>query len=77
MVAMLFIVYNTFEFKVFVASIRVGPIVGLGSSIESLFIFFFVFVSCANHLIIIVFTGVQIPLALIRRGVNSKKILPT
>ena len=26
---------------------------------------------------IIVFTGVQIPLALIRRGVNSKKILPT
>ena len=74
---MLFIVYNTFEFKVFVASIRVGPIVGLGSSIESLFIFFFAFVSCANHLIIIVFTGVQIPLALIRRGVNSKKILPT
>ena len=47
---MLFIVYNTFEFKVFVASIRVGPIVGLGSSIESLFIFFFAFVSCANHL---------------------------
>ena len=28
MAAMLFIVYNTFEFKVFVASIRVGPIVG-------------------------------------------------
>ena len=27
---MLFIVYNTSEFKVFVASIRVGPIVGLG-----------------------------------------------
>ena len=27
---MLFIVYNTYEFKVFVASIRVGPIVGLG-----------------------------------------------
>ena len=47
---MLFIVYNTFEFKVFVASIRVGPIVGLGSSIESLFIFFFAFVSSANHL---------------------------
>ena len=30
MVAMLFIVYNTFEFKVFVASILVGPSVGLG-----------------------------------------------
>ena len=29
MVVMLLIVYNTFEFKVFVAPIRVGPIVGL------------------------------------------------
>ena len=38
MVAMLFIVYNTFEFKVFVASILVGPFAPSIQEIKTYFV---------------------------------------
>ena len=67
MAAMLFIVYNTFEFKVFVASIRVGPIVDSPSPpITTAPPSFF---SCPFERLTYVLE-VQIPLALIGRGAN-------